>query len=232
MDIYASLLTEIGIVHDIPKDIVNLQINKTQDEIEYEWECEQSGETLVLDYDMEQERHWKKKHRYVRKSRFKSILFNLLNIRGSVPMEIKNHIKNKLSPQKSSPSKIWNSVRAILKELNLTRKYFNLIPDIIKHCIGLSPKTEYGVIDLIIHDFHIMHSQFDDLAIQWNRKYFLNLRYVALCLINRHGIIYPYNVPILRTARKQTYLNTLMNDFNLDVDAKENQGFNGKSKES
>lgn len=221
MDIYSSLLSELGIIHDIPPDDIDLKITKTQEEIEYSWQCEQSITCVMhngfaLDYKDEQSYDWRDTHRYFRRGRFKTILYNLLDIRGSVPVDTLIKVRRELRLLKPSKSKIWNQVRCILKRLKY-QKYYNMIPAIIKFCVGITVKVDFGIDDKILLDFDLMHNQFDNIAEITGRKYFPNIRFIALKLIRKYGIVYPYNVPLLRTSRKQMYLNSLFDKFDLNV---------------
>ena len=236
MDVYSELLSELGIVHDIPCDENKLRIIQTQEEIEYSWQCEQSvscpmSNGFGLDYKDEQSYDWRKKHRYFRKGRFKSTLYNLLNLRGNIPTAVIELVRVELKLIRCSKSKIWNQVRSVLKRNKLT-DYYNLIPGIIKHVTDLRIIVDPDALDRTLADFDLMHDQFDNLAEVWGRKYFPNLRFTALTLLRKNGVVYPYNVPLLRTARKQAYLNLFMAEFTLNVDAKEISGSDGEDQES
>lgn len=231
MDVYSELLSELGIVHDIPPESHDLRIIHTQEEIEYKWHCDQSitcpmSNGFGIDYKDEQSYDWRKKHRYFRKGRFKSTLFNLLNLRGNIPDIVISLVRRELQSVRCSKSKIWNQIRSILKRHKLTIHY-NHIPGIIKNITGLGIDINPDALDSILSDFDLMHEQFDNLAEVWSRHYFPNLRFTALTLVRKHGITYPYNVPMLRTARKQTYLNLFMSEFKLNVVAEKDQAFDG-----
>jgi hypothetical protein len=169
-----------------------------------------------LDYDDEQGRDWVKIHRYSRRARFRSTLYQLLDMRGIIPLAELQIIRRGLRLYKISRAKIWNQVRGLLKGARLQRHY-NRIPAFIKFSTGLYPKITGEMIDLIFRDFDRMHTQFNnELAGRWKRAYFPNLRFVALKLIQKHGKgVFPYNVPLLRTMRKQKYLNILFEEFEL-----------------
>lgn len=172
-----------------------------------------SERPFAIEYNDEQSYQWKKVHRYIRKERFKSILTRLLNCRGQIPLHILNIIRYKLSLKVIKRSTIWNMVRSILKEMKC-RQYYNLIPQIIKHCTGLTFTTNpHDSFDQIINDFAYMDSMFDStFRHKWNRSYFPNLRFVALTLLGIHGVVYDYHVPKLRTNRKLLILETFMKD--------------------
>lgn len=228
MDVYASLLSELGIDHSIEIDEpIDLQIHRTLDDIEYRWQCEQSLSCsmvngFALDHSDEQSYDWRKKHRYLRIPRFKLILLNLLNIKSNIDSSIKERVKTLLESHypNTTPKKIWNNIRCILKELGI-KKLYNQIPDLISYCNGQNPVVGHGVVESILHKFDIMHNEFAEFAAIWNRKYFLNLRFVALILIKEHDVVYPYTVPNLRTARRAVYLNDLIKQFSIYVVTKE-----------
>lgn len=220
MEKYAEMLRELGIEIDVtPPDLL---ITKTENELEYDWYCEQDVSCPMyngfgLEYSDEQNMDWIKKHRYDRRGRFKVTLYSLLNIRGHVPLPLMIEIRRELRTMKPkmSKSKIWNSIRRILKRNN-NQRYYNCIPIIINFCSGLSPDIEEGIIPKILENFHLMHYQFDQMAGDLNRCYFPNLRFIALKLIEHHGITYPYNAPKIRTARKLHYLNDMFDLFKIN----------------
>jgi hypothetical protein len=93
---------------------------------------------------------------------------------------------------------IWSSIQAILKKNGL-RKYYNRIGQIIWQIAGY--KIYFGslsgrVLEKIIEEFRGM--QF----VHETRKYFPNLRYVALRMLQDHGAVFEYDVPLLKTKRK------------------------------
>lgn len=211
---YSLLLRELGI--KVPVQTEDLVIHKTNEEREYDWYCEQEYACRVdsngraIEYKDEQEMDWVKKHRYSRPDRFRFILYRLLNVHGHIPVWLHRKVRGELRkvPVKPSPAKIWNQIRAILKRTG-NQKYYNDIPSFIKFSCGLKPKFEGAVIPKILRDFDKMHANWDNLAFELGRKYFPNLRYVALKLIKKHGINHPYKVVMVRTLRKQNYLDEI-----------------------
>ena len=170
---------------------------------------------FALDYKDEVTIFWKKPHRYSRTDRFRFTLSQLMGCSSTTPPEILYSIKQQLKQYTISKYKIWNQVRSILK-LNGWRQYYNCIPSIIVYCTGLRPTINCSV-NVILNDFTKMHYQFNNgLANKWKRSYFLNLRFVALKLMYKHGMTYPYKVPFLRTLRKEKYLNGLFDQFNFE----------------
>lgn len=165
-----------------------------------------------IDYNDEVTMYWKKPHRYSRTDRFRFTLHQLMGCSGDIPPEVVYSVKQQLKKVKISRKKIWNQIRFILK-VNGWRLYYNRIPQLISYCTGLRPILN-NASPFILHEFQQMHYQFDNgLAVKWKRSYFLNLRFVALKLMEKHGIVYPYRVPFVRTLRKKKYLTSLFNEF-------------------
>lgn len=171
-----------------------------------------------LDYDQEKHANENMKpiHRYCRLERFRSTLYQLLGQRGFVPHSILMLVRENL-PERVHKKKIWNAIRAILKN-NKERFYYNRIPSIIKSLTGMTAKAPPQGFDQtikeIFDEFGQMSYQFDNaLNKKWSKEYFLNLRFTAFKLMEKHGITYPYYVPMLRTYRKRKTLNNLFCDF-------------------
>lgn len=215
MDPYRLLLESIGIYdHDIPVDVVPEELPEEYFE-EYWSDKDALNSDFHLDYDQEVDYHMncKKLHRYSRKARFKFILFQLLGMSGTTPREVVRTVRRSLGKVVKT-SRIWNRTRAILKKHRL-RKYYNRIPQIIKL---VSQKKPVGItsvkIQAILDDFFNLDYQFNNkLRGEWDRKYFPNLRFIALKLISKYDIHYPYHVPLIRTSRKKKYLENLFSQF-------------------
>lgn len=227
MEKYLELLHDSGYLPEYSPPIPELpdfSVRPQQTEIiktpyvgETEWmefiEPDNLQESGVMDYDMEInfKMNFKPIHRYSRTDRFKYTFYQLLGIAGDVPLEIKKYIKQSLKSVRLSKAKIWNQIRFILKK-NKWRKYYNRIPEIIKFCTGLAPIIQNT--SLIINEFNIFHFKWDHgLSEKVNRIYFPNLRFIAFKLMEKHNIIYPYNVSNVRTVRKRKYLNSLFELF-------------------
>lgn len=98
-------------------------------------------------------------------------------------------------------TRVWNSCRAILKEYGWSRHYDN-IPYILQK-IGYEYRIEYegcNVAD-IIEDFKTIVYKFKEGGLE-RRKYLINYRYIALKLMERHGVVFGYYIPKLQTIRK------------------------------
>jgi Poxvirus Late Transcription Factor VLTF3 like len=229
MDPFRLLLEECGIFdHGIPSDeiipIVGVERLYLEDNGDFYTEQDEFGGFVFpkqpqygLDYDQEIDfmLNYKRKHRYSRKLRFKFILYQLLGMSGDVPKSVTSLVRKELKIQKNiRKQRIWNDIRTILKKHKL-RKYYNRISSIIKEITGLKAiEINSEKIQLILDKFFKFDYLFDSqYRSQWSRKYFPNLRFVALKLIVSSGITFPYNVPLMRTARKRKYLEKLFVDL-------------------
>lgn len=201
------------------KEPEDLRIIKTDKQYEDEWLEEQETNCIVdpktgfgLNFSDEVYSRQNKKHRYSRPDRFKKILVQLLNLEGRVPEPVIIIIQNDISSYVNSKFKIWNTIRQILK-LHGLRRYYNLIPSIIKQVRGEIPfiPDDFSI-PKVLDKFLVMSDKFNgQLRDEWSIPYFPNLRFVALKMIESEGITYPYHVPIVRTRRKRLYLEGLYN---------------------
>lgn len=155
-----------------------------------------------MDYDMEEERRWSvnRIHRYVRVKRFESVLYRLLGLRGEVDPEVVDMMRGKIDTRKE---KVWNSVRGWLKKNGYT-KYYNLIGSIIQ-MLGLKWRINWHdnhmKIAEIVRKFKRISSKFDCTYFE-KRKYFPNLRFVALKMLHHEGVEFGFHIPYLRTKRE------------------------------
>lgn len=162
--------------------------------------------TSDLDYERPMTTDWKYEqylrgtlrpiHRYSRLKRFESTLYQLLGLRGDVDLQVIVDIKN--FGFNRDPRYIWDSIRRILKHLKL-RKYYNRIPIIIQ-MLGLPYRIKTQNFEEIINDFRIVDTAFNSLIT--NRKYFPNLRFVTLKMLEVHGTRFDFYIPLIRTPRK------------------------------
>ena len=143
-------------------------------------------------------------HRYNRLERFKNTLDQLLGCRGKISdkvMDLMHGVKCD-----------WESVRKILKKNKITRLY-NQIPLILRklgfgNCIEFDDfhKSYIG----ILKEFNTIHYNFD--MKKQKRKYFPNLRFVALTLIKKWGGEFKIKIPFIRTKRKLEPLEKIINE--------------------
>ncbi len=204
-------------VYEVAVDIKDIFLDGTNEELYEFWDNNGpiGNPEFQMDYDQEIQfgLNATKIHRYSRTDRFKFTVYQLLGSSGEVPRHVKKYIKKRIG-SKARKTKIWNQVRSILKEMKL-RRYYNRIPQII---YGITKQGVLGIsqtsINGVLNDFAHMHIQFNSrLRSKWKRSYFPNLRFIALKLFQKHGISYPYKVPLVRTLRKRKYLNSLYEQF-------------------
>jgi hypothetical protein len=167
---------------------------------------------FVTDYKMEQERYFRKIHRYCRLSRFKTCLLNLLGERGKIPSSVMMMIKVYLKPDSTDK---WNDARKILKSFK-QRRYYDNIPMILKQLNygRLFKAITSEQLENIVNDFKCLSSRFEET--KTDRRYFPNIRFIVLKLLEQHGIGQNYPIPLARTSRKLKSLNHLWDSLLYD----------------
>lgn len=146
---------------------------------------------MVLDYKGEQDRRGALRpiHRYSQDKRFELLIKKFL---GGNCSRIKNEDLFLTVAMECNYEKdhVWNSVRKILKE-NGWSKYYDNIPSILEK-IGYEFKiicpSAYAV-DEILNDFKKLSHGFERNKIG-TRKYMINYRFIALKLMERHGVVF------------------------------------------
>jgi len=162
---------------------------------------------FVIDFKMEQDLFLKKIHRYSRIARFKVCLFNLLGDRGIIPAHVLMMIKTYLKPDSMDK---WNDTRRLLKHFK-QQKHYDQIPSILKslnygRCFpSLTSEQFQG----LIRDFQFLSEKFDRTKTKYQRRYFPNIRFIVLKLLDLHGIKPNYPIPLVRTSRKMKSLHEL-----------------------
>jgi hypothetical protein len=169
------------------------------------------GATYVTDYKMEQERYFQKIHRYSRFARFKVCLLNILGERGKIPTYIMQIMKTYLKPDSMDK---WNDVRKLLKHFK-QRRFYDQIPMIVKllnygRCF---PAINSQQLEGICNDFKCLSDRFESHKETYKRKYFPNIRFVVLKLLELHDMKPNYPIPFLRTSRKRKLLDTLWDEL-------------------
>jgi Poxvirus Late Transcription Factor VLTF3 like len=162
---------------------------------------------LVSDYKQEHEYDLRPIHRYSRLARFKSTLYQLIGERGSVPSAVITMVKAYLKPDSKDK---WNATRSILKHYKQTA-YYNRIP-LILVTLGYQksvPSTTGSQLSLIINDFMRISEKFERIKHTFKLRYFPNIRFIVLKLLQKHGIETNYPVPFIRTERKRKSLEEL-----------------------
>lgn len=168
---------------------------------------------FVSDYKLEQERYFQKKHRYSREARFKICLSNLLGERGKIPNMVLTMVRTYLDPNSKD---IWNDTRRILKH-HKQRKYYDNIPTILrllKHSRLFESITSQKFEELM-NDYKCLSARFEET--KTNRRYFPNMRYIVIKLLQHHKIKQNYEIPLARTSRKLKALNELWDSLLYDL---------------
>jgi hypothetical protein len=157
-------------------------------------------------------------HQYFVRDRFKFTLCQLMGIAGDVPFHILC-LFDKVEIRQVQKDKLWDYVRAILKTNN-ARLYYNRIPSIIL-MLGLAKPRfmqQEKILASIIAEFDEMIISWNNLKDKFNRKYFINLRYVSLRLLDKYGIVFPYHVPLARMDKSVMFLGGVYNELLFDIE--------------
>jgi hypothetical protein len=164
---------------------------------------------MTTDYKMEMSYYKRPIHRYCRKQRFANTLHQLLGDKGKVPEWVVAIVKTYLKP-----GDMWNNTRNILKHYKL-RLYYNRIPFIIQQITktNSSQPVHSEQYRAVMADFDRFCYLFDTHKHTFQRKYFPNMRFMVLKLIERHGIQLNYTIPLTRTMRKRKDLEFIWNWF-------------------
>jgi len=177
-------------------------------------ETQETSHPLVSDYAFERDRERARPiHRYDRIERFEFILAQLLGQRGDVP----DMVMSMMVFANKDPTKVWNSIRAILKHYK-QRKFYNRIPSILLR-LGMGPVFNWDksptTYQNIIRDFRKLSDVFEfcQKREKWNRKYFPSLRFVAVKLLEKYGATCNFDIDFIRTKRKRKVLGEIWNDF-------------------
>jgi hypothetical protein len=154
---------------------------------------------MTTDYKMESSYYKRPVHRYSRRQRFVNVLHQLLGDKGKVPEWVVSIVKTYLKP-----GDIWNHTRSILKHYKL-RIYYNRIPYIVHQITktNSSKPVHVNQYENVMADFDRFCYLYDQHKNIFKRTYFPNMRFMALKLIEKHGIELNYPIPFTRTNRKR-----------------------------
>lgn len=173
----------------------------------FEYLVVEKPDAFVLDYKQEVELRKRPTHFYCRLYRFKIALMQLMCMHGYVPTYVIDACKKiKLG----DGLMVWDQIRNVLKK-HKWRIYYNRIPIILRQ-LGYQNKPfqfSDSRFDDILHDFERMHHAFNEIKMDTGRKYFPNLRYVALRLMDKFGIKLKYTIPLLRVGKKKIVLDQI-----------------------
>lgn len=153
-------------------------------------------------------------HRYDRVKRFESTLYQILGLRGNV--DLQTVLDLRIHGYDKRPGHVWDSIRNFLKK-NHKRKYYNRISSIIqmlKLPFKLIP-PESRKLQFIVNEFRKLNNQFQLLHL--DRKYFINLRFIVLKLLQQYSVVIEYDIPLVRTKRKLKPLEEVWSLLNLSL---------------
>ena len=152
-------------------------------------------------------------HRYSRTIRFKSILGQLVGHTGFVTRRSKEMLQSALEEltvfekEYTPPCMVWETIRSHLKN-NKRQIFYNRIPAIAAQLklADFRNITTTKQIANILDDFESMHEIFGRIRHKLQRRYFPNLRFTALKLMEKHGVKLPIAIPMTRTNVKKIVL--------------------------
>jgi hypothetical protein len=165
---------------------------------------------LVTDYKMEHSYDLIPIHRYSRVARFKTTLLKLVGEKSKIPDYIITACRVYL---KKDSTDLWNDTRKILKCYRWS-KYYDFIPAILCK-LGLCRmlKITASKIEDILNDFKVLVERFEKTKTKYKRRYFPNIRFIVLKLLELHGCLHDYPIPFVRTERKLLSLSLLWEDL-------------------
>ena len=165
---------------------------------------------MVTDYKMEHAYDLIPIHRYSRVARFKTTLLKLVGEKTKIPDYILIACKTYL---KKDSIDLWNDTRKILKNYKWS-KYYDYIPAILCK-LGFCRMLQINAskIEDIINDFKVLVEKFEKNKLLYKRKYFPNIRFIVLKLLELHGSLHNYPIPFVRTDRKLLSLSLLWEDL-------------------
>ncbi len=175
----------------------------------------EGAQPLVSDYKMEKDYILTKRpiHRYSGLERFKLTLGHLIGATfGLTEMALGEEpwpdILYKIT--KLTPENLWEGTRKLLKEKNM-KLYFNRIPSIITYAGWRNCTTNIstGVFKRILEDFEKLYIMFHKSKDVFKRSYFLNMRFVAIKLMERYQVNLAIRIPCLRSKVKYKELHEL-----------------------
>ena len=171
--------------------------------------------TSTLDYEQPNRTDWKFEqerrgstrppHLYKRQIRLESTLFQLLGFRGTVEPEMIDHLLR--VGYDSRPEYVWDSIRRFIKTNNYSNVFYNRIPTMM-HMANvrlrikkqLKIKIDNITMEQIRQDFKVISYRFDNLKSK--PKYFPNIRFIVLKLLQKHNAEFQFKIPLIRTKRK------------------------------
>lgn len=165
---------------------------------------------LVTDYKMERTYDLIPIHRYSRLARFKTTLLRLVGEKTKIPDYVITACRIYL---KSDSKDLWNDTRKILKCYKWS-KYYDFIPAILTK-LGFCRMLKISAhkIDEILNDFKLLVEKFEQTKHLYKRRYFPNIRFIVLKLLEFHECLHDYPIPFARTERKLASLSLLWDNL-------------------
>lgn len=168
-----------------------------------EYEVQDLGPDFALNWSDEITHRRRAIHHYSRLDRFKATLGQLMGCTGDVPPKVLALMPPAL--KYVGKDELWLTVRQILKKAKM-RLYYNRIPAILAGIGLISFSKSLDRYQAIMEDFARMHNVFSAVKKRLKRAYFPNLRYVAVRLMAKHGVVLPYTIPATLTPAKAVVL--------------------------
>lgn len=161
----------------------------------------ESPPEMVMGYVHAQHSQFRKIHRYDRDARFRTQVRNLLgDSKSNIDPDFLGIIKSYMTMQQGVNP--YEGCRNIIRHFKKP-SYYALIPTILIK-LGYSPMlTLPGDLDLVIRKVFVHYKAFETEFFRdpGERKYFPNMKYLALKLLEKYGVVNTM-IPKLRTTRK------------------------------
>lgn len=176
----------------------------------YVIETDATARPFESDFSYNQTITFRPIHRYNRIERFNFTLSYLVGYKGTVPQKVLDACCDVLPNQKT----VWNDIKTILKK-NKWNIYYNRISLIINSLgMSITENMTNTIYEAILYDFQQLNNIFESSKKkEWNRRYFLNLKFVALKLLDKYDIRFKVDIPLIKTQRKLKVLNDLWNSI-------------------
>lgn len=171
---------------------------------------------------LHQDRLYTIPHRYSRHQRFQNTLLQLQGTLGVSRVRSQHHLMEILKPVWFIPeTEVWDTARQLLKQ-NKMQIYYNRIPSILDDMDFFKtklPPFPGCLLIRVLDDFTRLELAFQRIKTTLKRKYFPNLRFVALKLMDKYQIPYLHDyIPKTRTSKKNIELTALYEQLWLEVD--------------
>lgn len=173
----------------------------------------ESAPKMLMSYVHEQQTQYRKIHRYDRDARFRTVVRNLLGDSKSVICDHFLNIVKAYMLQQQGVGK-FEGCRSIVRHFK-KQQYYTLIPTMIIK-MGYPPLLKIpSSVDLIMRRVFIHYKAFEQkfFQIQTSKKYFPNMKFLALTLLELNGVNID-EIPKLRTSRKLKAMEKIFLEIN------------------